>query len=63
MFIDCQRCRARGAGCGDCAAVTLLGADADVRDLEPAEIRALNVLASAGLIPPLRYVPRLARAS
>ncbi|WP_281283298.1 hypothetical protein [Trebonia kvetii] len=32
-------------------------------DLDPAEIRALTVLANAGMIPPLRYAPRLARAS
>ncbi len=66
MFIDCQRCQARGAGCGDCAATTLLGGTAagtDARDLDPAELRALTVLANAGMIPPLRYAPRLARAS
>jgi hypothetical protein len=32
-------------------------------DLGPAELRALRVLASAGLIAPLRYAPRVARAS
>jgi hypothetical protein len=66
MFIDCQRCQARGAGCSDCAATILLGVTAagtDVHDLDPAEIRALTVLANAGMIPPLRYAPRLARAS
>ena len=69
MFIDCQRCQARGAGCRDCAATTLLGmpaapaAGTDARDLDPAELRALTVLANAGMIPPLRYAPRLARAS
>ena len=31
MFIDCQRCQARGAGCGDCAAATLLGATGRAR--------------------------------
>ena len=72
MFIDCQRCQARGAGCSDCAATTLLAGPArpgtttagtDIHDLDPAEIRALTVLANAGMIPPLRYAPRLARAS
>ena len=61
MIIDCGHCQARGAGCGECAATTLLGPG--YQDLDPAEIRALTVLANAGMIPPLRYAPRLARAS
>jgi len=32
-------------------------------DLGPAELRALRALANAGLIAPLRYAPRVARAS
>lgn len=32
-------------------------------DLGPAELRALRTLANAGLIAPLRYSPRVARAS
>lgn len=32
-------------------------------DLGPAELRALRTLANAGLIAPLRYAPRVARAS
>lgn len=61
MIIDCGHCQARGNDCGHCAAATLLGAE--YQDLGPAEVRALTVLANAGLIPPLRYAPRLARAS
>ncbi len=61
MIIDCRACQARGIGCASCAATTtLLGPDD--QDLDPAEVRALAVLASAGLIPPLRYAPPLARA-
>ncbi len=65
MIIDCGLCQARGAGCGDCAATTLLGAESGARytDLDPAEMRALNALTKAGMIPPLRYAPCLARAS
>lgn len=73
MIIDCGQCQARGAGCGDCAATTLLGARSggqsgaqsggQYSDLDPAEMRALTALANAGMIPPLRYAPRLARAS
>jgi hypothetical protein len=61
MIIDCRSCQARGAGCANCAATTLL--EPQYQDLDPAQIRALTVLANAGMIPPLRYAPRLARAS
>lgn len=61
MIIDCCSCQARGGGCADCAATTVLGGE--YTDLDPAELRALTVLANAGMIPPLRYAPRLARAS
>ncbi len=61
MIIDCSSCQARGGGCADCAATTVLGEE--YTHLDPAELRALTVLANAGMIPPLRYAPRLARAS
>jgi hypothetical protein len=61
MIIDCGHCQARGDDCGHCAATTLLGTE--YQDLEPVELRALTALANAGMIPPLRYAPRLARAS
>jgi hypothetical protein len=60
MTIDCGSCRVRGLACGNCAATAVVG---DAPDLDPAEARALAVLAKAGLIPPLRYAPRLAKAS
>ena len=51
MVIDCLSCTARGGGCSDCAATTLLapagGPAAECPDLDPAELRALNALASA----------------
>lgn len=34
-----------------------------VIELDAAEIRALTALANAGLIPPLRYAPSIAKAS
>jgi hypothetical protein len=58
--INCDRCEARGLACGYCAATALVGEETD---LGPAELRALTVLANAGLIPPLRYAPRMAKAS
>jgi|tagenome__1003787_1003787.scaffolds.fasta_scaffold20981925_1 hypothetical protein len=75
MIIDCERCEVRGLACGNCAVpaiVTLSVASASVvttttagqaPELGPAEVRALRTLAKAGLIAPLRYAPRVARAS
>jgi len=60
MTIDCGRCQVRGLACGNCAATAIVG---DEPDLGPEQVRALTVLANAGLIPPLRYAPRMARAS
>jgi len=60
MVIDCTRCDSRGLACANCAVMALAEPEAD---LGPAELRALAALASAGLIPPLRYTPRMARAS
>jgi hypothetical protein len=60
MTVECDRCEVRGLACGNCAATFIVAADPV---LGPAELRALAVLANAGMIPPLRYAPRLARAS
>jgi hypothetical protein len=60
MTIECDRCELRGLACGNCAATLISGEETE---LGPAEVRALTVLANAGLIPPLRYAPRMARAS
>jgi hypothetical protein len=60
MIIDCDRCEVRGLACGNCAATAIEG---EGTELGPAELRALTVLANAGLIPPLRYAPRMAKAS
>ncbi len=66
MIIDCNRCEVRGLACGNCAAPAIAAAnppDGQAPDLDPAELRALRVLANAGMIPPLRYAPRIAKAS
>lgn len=68
MIIDCKRCEARGLACANCAVSALVGdardpGNPDSPELGPAELRALTVLVNAGMIPPLRYAPRLARAS
>jgi hypothetical protein len=75
MIIDCERCEVRGLACGNCAVPAIVApsvANASVvttaivgqpPKLGPAEVRALRTLANAGLIAPLRYAPRVARAS
>jgi hypothetical protein len=60
VIIDCTRCEARGPACAGCGVMALAEEEPD---LGPAELRALTVLANAGLISPLRYAPKMARAS
>ncbi|WP_395107402.1 hypothetical protein [Actinomadura sp. SCN-SB] len=62
MVIECEGCRARGTGCGDCVVPALLecagaGPAAGVLDIDEDERRALRVLAEHELVPPLRMVP------
>ena len=79
MIIDCERCEVRGLACGNCAVPAIVAPSltspsvvttaiagsvaGTAPELGPAEERALRTLANAGLIAPLRYAPRVARAS
>ena len=65
MTIDCGRCQMRGTGCDDCV-ITVLGPRnaAAAHAAAPAaasgylgeeEVKALGVLAAAGMVPPLRF--------
>ena len=54
--IDCDRCSMRGIGCGDCVVTVLLGGPPGGIDLDETERHAIDVLAEAGLVPPLRMV-------
>lgn len=56
VLIDCDSCTVRGAGCGDCVVTFLLGTPPSGVELDDAERRAIDVLADAGLVPPLRMV-------
>ncbi len=66
-MIDCGRCRMRGNGCRDCVVPVLHLPSAPNTPpsapvsasafLSQAEVRALGVLADAGLVPPLRLDP------
>jgi hypothetical protein len=60
MLIDCGRCMMRGTGCRDCVVATIEPSGVTSYpeqarcDLDEAEVRAIGVLAEAGLVPPLR---------
>jgi len=63
MVIECGRCVMRGAGCQDCVVAVLSPANVTGRVpqdyLDEADLRALRVLADAGMVPPLRLsLPR-----
>ena len=59
MKIDCGRCEIRGTGCQDCVITALEPTNAAGLSaqsyLGEAEVKALGVLAAAGLVPPLRF--------
>ena len=62
MIIDCDSCVMDGtAACADCVVSLLLRVDDAPVSLDPAEERAIANLADAGLVSPLRLVPRLDR--
>lgn len=56
--IDCDTCVVRGLSCHDCVVTVLLGPPPELADLtiDDDERRALDILASSGLVPPLRLV-------
>ncbi|MBU6245227.1 MAG: hypothetical protein KGP12_08440 [Actinomycetales bacterium] len=58
MLIDCDACAVAGPACGDCVVSVLLGPPAGARvEIADEHGPALQVLADAGLVPPLRLVP------
>ncbi len=60
LLIDCDTCQVRGIGCADCVVTVLLGGPPDGVSLNDEERQAVEVLAAAGLVPPLRLVSALA---
>jgi hypothetical protein len=52
-MINCSRCDTLGIACQDCV-VTVLEPRGAARHLGAEELRALSVLADAGMLPPLR---------
>jgi hypothetical protein len=63
MLIECDRCVMRDIACSDCVVTVLLSAPDPGEELAEAERRALQVLADARMIPPLRLRAALPRAS
>ena len=55
MMIDCGRCVMGESRCHDCA-IAITGTRNVTAHLGRAELRALRVLADAGLVPPLTRV-------
>ena len=59
MIIDCACCAMdHTAACDDCIVTALLASGEAPIELAPAEEAALRNLADAGLVAPLRLVPR-----
>lgn len=56
MRIDCDTCRARGPACDDCVVTVLLGSPTGNLEVDDTERQALETLAEAGLVPPLRLI-------
>jgi len=55
LHIDCDTCVVRGLACHDCVVTVLMGPPPELC-FDEDEQRALEVLASSGLVPPLRMV-------
>ena len=55
MRIDCDTCVVRGLACHDCVVTVLLGPPPEL-SFDAEERQAFEVLASSGLVPPLRMV-------
>ncbi len=56
MLIDCDACEVRGLACSDCVVSVLLGVPDEGARLDESEQVAIDALAHAGLVPPLRLV-------
>ena len=53
--IDCDTCLVRGLHCHDCVVAVLIGPPPELT-IDDDERAALDVLATGGLVPPLRLV-------
>jgi hypothetical protein len=60
MLIDCDTCAVRGRACHDCVVPLILEISPRPVEIDTTERAALESLAAAGLVPPLRLVRGLA---
>ncbi len=59
MIIDCDECRMQHTdACRDCVVSFVLADVAGPLEFDDEQVEALDVLADAGLVAPLRLVPR-----
>jgi hypothetical protein len=58
MVIDCETCSGQGVHCHDCVISVLLNAPPQQLELDSDEQIAFVSLADAGLVPPLRLIPK-----
>jgi len=56
VVVDCDGCAVRGLACDDCVVTVLLGPMPERPQWDSDELSALDALAGAGLVPPLRLV-------
>jgi len=52
MIIDCDSCAVRDIKCDDCVVSVLIG---NPRSMGSEESRVIDLLASRGMVPPLRF--------
>ncbi len=55
MIIDCDSCIAREIACKDCVVSVLIGPPEPTSAIDPESARVIDLLASRGMVPPLRY--------
>ncbi|MFQ5968464.1 MAG: hypothetical protein ACE5MI_12780 [Acidimicrobiia bacterium] len=63
MIIDCDACAMQHtSACEDCVVTFILDEAHDTLELSEREMRAIARLSDAGLVPPLRLLPRTERS-
>jgi hypothetical protein len=62
LSVSCDDCRLQGTtACEDCLVTFVLGRHRnEVMVIDSSEVRAMRLLAGAGLVPGLRYIARVA---
>lgn len=55
MIIDCDSCIVRDIACQDCVVSVLIGPPEPACALDPESARVIDLLASRGMVPPLRF--------